>query len=150
MPAKTRRERSDPLEKAFQVFAENQVTLQKLIASLATETHRGFDRVARQFEETDKRFRETDKRFRETEQRFRETDERFRHTDKRIEDLVISIGRLCMEFLTRDLFVMSASRRKGSRLSFRRDTRTMATSFTFTVRRRAGCCGRCRPELMFV
>jgi hypothetical protein len=44
-----------------------------LIAELATETRRGFDRVAAQFEETDERLRQTDERQRE---RSRELDDR--------------------------------------------------------------------------
>ena len=53
------------------------------MADLATETRRGFDRVAAQFEETDRRFRETD--------------EKFRQTDERIDKLVVAIG----EFIRR-------------------------------------------------
>lgn len=52
----------DRLERVVQIIAEDQVSLQKLIAGLATETRRGFDRVAKQFAETDKRFRQTDER----------------------------------------------------------------------------------------
>lgn len=55
-------ERIDRLEKVVQVIAEDQLSLQKLIAELATETRRGFDRVAEQFAETDRRFRQTDER----------------------------------------------------------------------------------------
>jgi len=57
--------------------------LQKIVAELATETRRGFDRVAEQFEETDRRMRETDARF--------------RRTDERIEQLVSAMG----EFIRR-------------------------------------------------
>jgi DNA repair exonuclease SbcCD ATPase subunit len=80
MAAKNPEERLDRLEQVVQVIAEDQLSLQKLIAELATETRRGFDRVAQQFAETDKRFRQTD--------------ERFRQTDERIDKLVISIGEL--------------------------------------------------------
>jgi DNA repair exonuclease SbcCD ATPase subunit len=62
MAAKNPEERLDRLEQVVQVIAEDQLSLQKLIAELATETRRGFDRVAKQFEETDKRFRQTDER----------------------------------------------------------------------------------------
>jgi hypothetical protein len=55
-------QRVDRLERVVQIIAEDQVSLQKLIAGLATETRRGFDRVAKQFAETDKRFRQTDER----------------------------------------------------------------------------------------
>jgi hypothetical protein len=55
-------QRVDRLERVVQIIAEDQVSLQKLIAELATETRRGFDRVAKQFAETDKRFRQTDER----------------------------------------------------------------------------------------
>ena len=78
MAAKNPEERLDRLEQVVQVIAEDQLSLQKLIAELATETRRGFDRVAQQFAETDKRFRQTD--------------ERFRQTDERIDKLVIAIG----------------------------------------------------------
>lgn len=63
------------------------MSLQKLIAELARETRKGFDRVAKQFEETDKKMSE----------RFRQTDERFRQTDERIDKLVVAIG----EFIRR-------------------------------------------------
>ena len=52
--------------------------MQKLIADLARETRKGFDRVAKQFGETDRRMRETD--------------QRMRGTDERIEKLVIAMG----------------------------------------------------------
>jgi hypothetical protein len=73
-------QRVDRLERVVQIIAEDQVSLQKLIAELATETRRGFDRVAKQFAETDKRM-----------------DERFRQTDERIDKLVVAIG----EFIRR-------------------------------------------------
>ena len=62
MPEKPLGQRVDRLEKVVQILAEDQLSLQKLIAELATETRRGFDRVAKQFEETDKRMRQTDER----------------------------------------------------------------------------------------
>ena len=85
----------DRLEQVVQVIAEDQVSLQKLIAELATETRRGFDRIAKQFAETDRRM---DERFRQTDERFRQTDERFRQTDERIDKLVSAIG----EFMRRE------------------------------------------------
>jgi len=75
MAAKNPGERLDRLEQVVQVIAEDQLSLQKLIAELATETRRGFDRVAKQFDEMN-----------------RKTDERFRQTDERIDKLVIAIG----------------------------------------------------------
>ena len=77
----------DRLEQVVQIIAEDQLSLQKIVAELATETRRGFDRVAAQFEETDRRMRETD-------ERMRRTDEQMRRTDERIERLVIAIGEL--------------------------------------------------------
>ena len=82
-------QRVDRLEQVVQIIAEDQVSLQKLIAELARETRKGFDRVAKQFEETDKKMRETDKKIREM---MRETDQRFRQTDERIDKLVVAIG----------------------------------------------------------
>jgi methyl-accepting chemotaxis protein len=80
MAGKSSEERIDRLEQVVQVIAEDQLSLQKLIGELATETRRGFDRVAQQFEETDRRMRQTD--------------ERMRQTDDRIGKLVIAIGEL--------------------------------------------------------
>jgi hypothetical protein len=80
-------QRVDRLEQVVQIIAEDQLSLQKLIAELATETRRGFDRVAKQFAETDRRMRESS----------RETDQRFRKTDERIDKLVVAMG----EFLRR-------------------------------------------------
>jgi len=62
MAGKSSEERIDRLEQVVQVIAEDQLSLQKLIGELATETRRGFDRVAQQFEETDRRMRQTDDR----------------------------------------------------------------------------------------
>ena len=87
MAARTPEERLDRIEQVVQVIAEDQLSLQKLIAELATETRRGFDRVAQQFEETDKRIDRLSK----------ETDRRFRETDERIAKLVVAIG----EFMQR-------------------------------------------------
>ena len=92
MPARSNEDRIDRLEQVVQVIAEDQLSLQKLIAELATETRRGFDRVAQQFEETDRRMRQTDDRMRQTDDRMRQTDDRMRQTDDRIGKLVIAIG----------------------------------------------------------
>ena len=78
----------------MQVIAEDQLSLQKLIAELATETRRGFDRVAAQFEETDRRIRHTDERIRLLDQR---ANERVRHLDERVDKLVSAI----VEFIRR-------------------------------------------------
>ena len=75
MAAQTDGERIDRLEKVVQILAEDQISLQKLIAELATETRRGFDRVQQQFEAIAK-----------------ETDRRTRQTDERIDKLVSAIG----------------------------------------------------------
>lgn len=61
--------------------------LERVVAELATETRKGFDRVAKQFAETDKRMRETDRRMHEMDKK----------TDERIDKLVIAIG----EFIRR-------------------------------------------------
>lgn len=111
MAGKTLGQRVDRLEKVVQIIAEDQLSLQKLIAELATETRRGFDRVAKQFQETDRRMRQTDQHMRETDQHMRQTDqhmrqtdqsmrqtdERMRQTDERIDKLVVAIG----EFIRR-------------------------------------------------
>jgi methyl-accepting chemotaxis protein len=83
MAEKTRGERIDRLEQIVQILAEDQISLQKLVADLATETRRGFDQVNEQFKETDRRMRETD--------------ERMRQTDERIDKLVVALG----EFISR-------------------------------------------------
>jgi uncharacterized Ntn-hydrolase superfamily protein len=80
MAGRTVGQRVDRLEQVVQIIAEDQVSLQKLIAELATETRKGFDRVAKQSAETDRRMRETD--------------QRFRQTDERIDKLVGAIGEL--------------------------------------------------------
>ena len=94
MATKSVPERMDRLEKVVQILAEDQVSLQKLIANLANETEKGFALVAVRSAETDRRIAETDRRIAETDRQMRETDERFRRTDERIEKLVIAIGNL--------------------------------------------------------
>jgi len=63
----------DLVEKVIQILAEGQVSLQKLIATLATENERRFAFVA---------------------VRAAETDRRMLKTDERMEKLVIAIGKL--------------------------------------------------------
>jgi len=96
MADKTHGQRLDRLEQVVQILAEDQLSLQKLIAELARETRRGFDRVAKQAEETDRRMRETDERIRQTDERIdklaRRADERSRQIDERIAKLVVAIG----------------------------------------------------------
>jgi hypothetical protein len=65
MPAKTHGERKDRLEQVVGLLAEGQLSLEKLVAELATETRRGFDQVAAHFAGTDRLMRETDERMRE-------------------------------------------------------------------------------------
>ena len=80
MATRTHGERLDRLEQVVQILAEDQISLQKIVAELATETRRGFDRVAAQFAEVG--------------ERMRQTDERSRQIDERIDKLVIAIGEL--------------------------------------------------------
>ena len=87
----THGDRRDRLEAVMRVLAEDQVSLQKLIAQLATETRQGFDQVARQFAETDRRMQEMN---RQTDERFRRSDERSRELDERVDKLVLAIGEL--------------------------------------------------------
>jgi hypothetical protein len=94
MPAKSHAERLDRLEKVVQILAEDQLSLQKIVAQLATETRLGFERVAAQFEEVGRRMGQTDERMRQTDERMRQTDERMRQTDERIDKLVLAIGEL--------------------------------------------------------
>ena len=83
----------------MRIFAEDQISLEKLIADLATETRRGFDQVTAQFRETDARLdklaRETDARFRETDARIdkltREGAERSRALDERVDRLILAM-----------------------------------------------------------
>ena len=75
----------DRLEQVVGILAEDQVSLQRLVAELATETRRGFDRVAAQFEAIGKRMAETDARMRQTDERFRNTAQRSRELDDRVD-----------------------------------------------------------------
>jgi hypothetical protein len=72
---RTVEQRVDRLEQVLQILAEDQVSLKKLIADLARETTKRFDRVAKQFEESDRKMREMDKKF-----------------DERIDKLVVAMG----------------------------------------------------------
>lgn len=94
MATRTHGERLDRLEQVVQVLAEDQLSLQKIVADLATQTQKGFDRVAAQFAESDRAMQELRERMRETDERMRETDKRMRATDERIEKLVSAIGEL--------------------------------------------------------
>jgi methyl-accepting chemotaxis protein len=85
--SKTHGGRIDRLEQVVQILAEGQVSVEKLIAELATETRRGFDEVNEQFKKTDRHMQETDRRM-------RETDERMKRTDERIDKLVVAIRRI--------------------------------------------------------
>jgi hypothetical protein len=87
MPELSHSERLDRLEQVVHILAEDQVSLQRIVSSLATETRQAFDRVA-------EHMRETDKRMRQTDERIRQTDDRFRATDERIDKLVHAIGEL--------------------------------------------------------
>jgi ABC-type transporter Mla subunit MlaD len=95
MPAKTHGERLDRLEQVVGILAEDQVSLQRLIAELATETRRGFDQVAARFDAATKRMDEDQAR---TEERFREmahqNAQRSRELDDRVDKLVLAIGEL--------------------------------------------------------
>jgi hypothetical protein len=82
-------QRVDRLEQVVQLIAEDQVSLQKLIADLAKETRKGFDRVAKQFAETDKRIDKLAITMEESDRRKRETDKTF---DERVDKLVVAIG----------------------------------------------------------
>lgn len=75
-------ERFDRLERVVHVIAEDQLSLQKLIADLATETRRGF-------QESDRRARATDERLNKF---IAESDRRAKATDERIDKLVVAIG----------------------------------------------------------
>ena len=90
MAARTDGDRLDRLEQVVQILAEDQISLQKIVADLATETRRGFDRVAAQFAETDRRIKElseaTDRRFQETGRRMQESDQRMRENDQRMRE----------------------------------------------------------------
>src|SRR5271169_5139561 len=86
-------ERLDRLEQVVHILAEDQVSLQNLIGSLATETRKAFDRVAeraaeteRHMLETDEHMRQTDGRLREIAEQMRETDARMRETDARMRE----------------------------------------------------------------
>lgn len=95
---KTIGQRVDRLEQVVQLIAEDQVSLQKLIADLARETRKGFDRVAKQFEETDRRIAEMEKK---TDERFRQTDERMRERDQRIDERIDKLVSAMGEFIRR-------------------------------------------------
>ena len=72
--------RLDRLEQVVQVIADDQLSLQKLIAEMATETRRGFDQIALRFAEADRRMTRTE--------------EHARGLDERVDRLVLGIGEL--------------------------------------------------------
>ena len=84
-------ERIDRLGQVVQMIAEGQVSLQKLVSDLATETRRGFDQVAQQFRETDARSRALDERL---DKIAHEGAERSRALDERVDRLVSAIGEM--------------------------------------------------------
>ena len=107
MPAKTHGDRLDRLEQIVEILAERQVSLEQIVADLATETRRGFDQVAEQFRETDRQIRRTDERIdrlaAEDRARAKAADERLDRLaaedrerakifDQRVNDLVVAIG----------------------------------------------------------
>ena len=87
MPALSDSERFGRLEQVVLVLAEGQVSLETIVADLATSMRLGFDQVAAQQRLTTEHMRQTD-------ERMRQTDERFRQTDERIDKLVVAIGQL--------------------------------------------------------
>lgn len=82
--ALTHGERLDRLEQVVHVIAEEQLSLEKTVADLATHMRVGFDQVAEQMRQTDKRIDAMNRR----------TDERSRETDQRIDKLVLAIGEM--------------------------------------------------------
>ena len=98
MATRSHEERPDRLERIVQVIAEDQLSLQKIVADLATETRRAFDQVGAQFAETDRRFAaeraETDRRVAAERAG---VDQRTRQLDERIDKRVVAIG----EFIRR-------------------------------------------------
>jgi uncharacterized membrane-anchored protein YhcB (DUF1043 family) len=92
----------DRLEQVVGILAESHISLERVVAELATETRRGFDQVAAQFAAVTKRMDEdrahTEERFRETDERFREmareNSQRSRELDERVDKLVLAIGEL--------------------------------------------------------
>jgi methyl-accepting chemotaxis protein len=109
-------ERIDRLEQVVQIIAEDQVSLQKLLAGLATETRHGFDQVASQIntlvgsvrslagsvtnltEVVDKVALDGAERARALDERLdkvaHEGAERTRAMDVRVDRLVVAIGEL--------------------------------------------------------
>jgi len=85
--AKPLKQRVDRIEQVMHVLAEDQVSLQRLIATLARETRRGFRRV-------EERFNQVEQRFNRVAEEFRKRDERAAKTDERIDKLGVAIGEL--------------------------------------------------------
>jgi hypothetical protein len=87
MSVPTHGERLDRLEQVVHVIAEEQLSLEKIVADLATHMRKGFDSLA-------DHMRHTDEQMRRTDEQIRRTDDRFRNTDERIDKLVVAIGEL--------------------------------------------------------
>ena len=83
MAALTPEQRLDRIEKVVHVLADGQVSLQKLIADLARETRKGFERF--------------EKRFVAAEQRMDRAEQRMDKLDERVDKLVSAMG----EFIRR-------------------------------------------------
>jgi methyl-accepting chemotaxis protein len=90
MPQGSNGERLDRLEAIVQILAEDQQSLTRIVADLATQTRKGF-------EQSDLRTTRLEEQMRQTDERMRQTDERMRQTDARIDKLVSAIG----EFIKR-------------------------------------------------
>ena len=97
MAAKTPEDRLDRLEAIVQIIAEDQISLQKIVADLATETRKHTDLVAQRFDENERRTTRMEEQMRRTDEQMRRTDEQMRRTDERIDKLVVAIG----EFISR-------------------------------------------------
>jgi DNA anti-recombination protein RmuC len=98
MPAKTHGERLDRLDEVVGILAESHLSLENLVAELATETRRGFDQVAAQFVAATKRMDENEAR---TQARFqemaRENAQRSRETDERMQAMARENGQRSRE-----------------------------------------------------
>ena len=92
MPGLTDSERIERLENVVQHIAEDQISLQGIVADLATQTRKAFDQVAEKMNRTDEQMRRTDERIDKLVAQSRETDQRMRQTDERIGSLVVAIG----------------------------------------------------------
>ncbi|MBM3756338.1 MAG: hypothetical protein FJW38_20400 [Acidobacteria bacterium] len=85
MAALTAEQRLDRLERVVHVIAEDQVSLQKLIAELAKETRKGFELF-------EKRFAAVERRMDAAERRMEKTERRADKLDERVDKLVSAMG----------------------------------------------------------